>query len=405
MAESSRGASKRKKPSTAAAAATTASAPRRSTSRRRLPATVAANASPQAMAPNPSFSSSRISSYFSNLTQQERYFASFQSREIIDPKYLDTGFFESEEFDCYQVFKNYDLLDFMSIKKRHFPDLVRLFYCNLDIRDECIYSEVKKVPIVIDQGLFYHITSLSSDGEPFEGRIVDDWKLDYSPLDARQMICVEGAAMSGRLLAGSIKFDCRVMHYIISRILHPRLTNLAQPTEEDIILMWALLTGRRIDWAHLVRFRMRKALKANAPLPYAHLITLFLEHFGVPLSDEHFVTVQRSYAIGAGAISSFGYKKNHLGQWVHKRNFQPEEQVERTPSPSHPLASTPSSSSISDLLSELRDLRVYVGERFDSLDSRMNRLEGDMGSIRRHLGLPSDSVGVAPHDSATDDAP
>ena len=331
------------------------------------------------------------------MAQQERYFDSFQSRDIIDPKYLDEGFFESENFDCYQVFKNYDLLEFMTIRKRHFPDLVRLFYCNLEIRDGCIYSEVKKVPIVIDQGLFYNITKLSSDGEPFEGRIVDDWKMDYSNLDARKMICVEGADMSGRLLAGSIKFECRVMHYIISRILHPRLTNLAQPTEEDIILMWALLTGHRINWAHLVRFRMQKALKANAPLPYAHLITMFLEYFDVPLSDEHFVIVQRSYAIGSGAISSFGYKKNHLNQWVRKKDFQTEDQIERTPSPSRTFASDPSSSSISDLLSELHALRVYVGERFDSLDSRMARLEGDVGSIRRHLDIPDDSV--------TDDAP
>ena len=122
--------------------------------------------------------------------------------------------------------------------------------------------------------------------------------------------------MIGRLLVGSFTFDCRIMHYIIVRILHPRSSKLAQASEEDLILMWAFLTGRQIDWAHLVRYRMHKALRANAPLPYPQLITLFLRHFQIPLDDEPFVKVKRSFSIGAGEVTSFGYRKDVDGQWV-----------------------------------------------------------------------------------------
>ena len=83
--------------------------------------------------------------------------------------------------------------------------------------------------------------------------------------------------------------------------------------------MWAFLTGRQIDWAHLVRYRMHKALRANAPLPYPHLITLFLRHFQIPLDDEPFVQVKRSFAIGAGAVASFGYRKDRNGQMAEER--------------------------------------------------------------------------------------
>jgi len=82
------------------------------------------------------------------------------------------------------------------------------------------------------------------------------------------MVCNDQADMNGRLLAGSLTFDCRIMHYIIFRILLPRSSNLAQASEEDLILMWAFLTGRLIDWAHLIRYHMHKALRSNAPLPY-----------------------------------------------------------------------------------------------------------------------------------------
>ena len=82
------------------------------------------------------------------------------------------------------------------------------------------------------------------------------------------MVCNENTDMIGRLLAGSFTFECRIMHYILCHILLPRSTNLAQASEEDLILLWALQSGCQIDWAHLVWYRIHKALWENASLPY-----------------------------------------------------------------------------------------------------------------------------------------
>ena len=125
--------------------------------------------------------------------------------------------------------------------------------------------------------------------------------------DAHRMVCNNQANMTGRLLVASLAFECRIMHYLIVRILLPRSSNLAQVSEEDLIIMWVFLTGNQIKWAHLVRYRMHKALRSNAPLPYPHMITLFLQHFNVPLDSEPFVKVKRSFSIGANVVSSFGY--------------------------------------------------------------------------------------------------
>jgi len=112
----------------------------------------------------------------------------------------------------------------------------------------------------IDESVFFELTQLSSQGVPFEGTIVDDWKFDFSSHDARRMVCTDQAEMIGRLLAGSLTFECRIMHYLIVRILLPRSSNLAQVSEEDLIVIWAFLTGCQIDWAHLIKYRMHKAL-------------------------------------------------------------------------------------------------------------------------------------------------
>ena len=169
------------------------------------------------------------------------------------------------------------------------------------------------IPVVIDQSLFFSLTKLSNQGVPLEGTLVDDWKFDFLSHDAHRLVCNDQADMTVRFLTGLLTFDCRIMHYIIVRIFLPRSSNLAQAYEEDLILMWDFLTGRQIDWAYLIRNRMHKALRANAPLPYPHLVTLFLHHFKIPLDDEPFVQVQRSFAIGAGAVISFGYRKDDDG--------------------------------------------------------------------------------------------
>jgi len=268
-----------------------------------------------------------------------------------------------------------------------------VFYNNLKIQDGILYSKVHNIPIVIDQSLFFSLTKLPSQGVPFEGTLVDDWKFDYSSHDARCMVYNDQADMNSRLLAGSLTFDCRIMHYIIVRILLPRSSNLAQASEEYLILMWAFQTGCQIDWAHLVRYRMHKALRANAPLPYPHLVTLFLHHFNIPLDDEPYVKVKRYFSIGAGVVSSFGYRNDVDGQWIHKQDLPLPIPYELTPSP--PPQRGDSTSLLNEVLTELRRLQAFVGEqfeamdtrldamdtRFDGMDTRITRLEDDMSFI------------------------
>ena len=145
------------------------------------------------------------------------------------------------------MFQNYELVEFMSLKLPYFPKLVKVFYNNFKIQDDVLYSEVHKIPIIVDQSFFYSLTKLPSQGVPFKGTLVDDWKHDYSSHDARKMICNDHDDMTGRLLAGSFTFECRIMHHVLCRILLPRSTNLAQASEEDLILLWALQTSPQID--------------------------------------------------------------------------------------------------------------------------------------------------------------
>ena len=111
--------------------------------------------------------------------------------------------------------------------------------------------------------------------------------------------------------------------------------------------------------------------------------------------------VKHSFAIGAGAVTSFGYRKDMNGQWL-KKDAQP---LQEELTPSAPPQRDDSSALMHEVLSELRGFRTYVGECFDSLDGRIDaidalfarmdtritQLEEDISYVRQCFDLPPPS--------------
>ena len=174
-------------------------------------------------------------SLFSSEEQWIRYTNLFSSRSIVD------------SFECIQAFENSNLIPFMSLKLPVYFDLVKAFYSNLEIQEGTLISEVYGIKMVIDQSLFYDLTQLPREGVPFEGTLIDDWKYEFSVHDACRLVCTYQANMTGRILFGSLAFESHILHYLIVQILLPRSSNLAQVSEEDLIVMWNFHKGRQID--------------------------------------------------------------------------------------------------------------------------------------------------------------
>ena len=136
---------------------------------------------------------------------------------------------------------------------------------------------------------------------------------------------------------------------------------------------------------------MHKALRLNAPLPYPHLVTLFLQHFNIPLDSEPYVPIKRSFLIGAAVVASFGYRKERDGSWV-KKGTQPNDDEGQ-------LSVEGESSLLQSILDRFDGLQTYVGERFDLLeqqvdtrfdetDSRITKVKEDVTFICKCFDLP-----------------
>jgi len=74
--------------------------------------------------------------------------------------------------------------------------------------------------------MFYRITKLGTQGVCFEGNMVEEWTNDYFSQNEKLMICRDNVNIGGRILAGQMKVETRILHYIICRCLLPRTTNL-----------------------------------------------------------------------------------------------------------------------------------------------------------------------------------
>ncbi|KOM56540.1 hypothetical protein LR48_Vigan10g243200 [Vigna angularis] len=346
---------------------------------------------------------------FSTPAVAQRYFSLYKDRQIIEPKCLNDEYFESRNFEFFGMLKNLGLDEFCCDVAPYNSDLVRVFYSNLKICENgTMKTEVNNVQIIIKLSIFASIANLPSVGLKFEGKLFENWANEYNIYVVRQLICLPHNPPTTRILADNMTAEARVLHYTICRVLFPRVSNFAQATEEDLLIMWIIMTTKQINWTHLIRHRMKKALRPGAPLPYPTLVTRILEHFEVPLEDEISVPPSRHCTISGGVIQSFGLTQNADNRWVH-RNSPPPHQHQNQPPPQ--LQPQPrlqqQTSSLHDVLRGINDLRTFVGDsfntlnesinarfeqlelnmgdRFDTIDARVEHVEHDIDYLRRHF--------------------
>ena len=111
------------------------------------------------------------------------------------------------------------------------------------------------------------------------------------------------------MTVGAFKQENCLLHYILMRALIPKPGNYAQITSKDTLIMWAMTIEHPINWGYHVAQHMAWAKEKGTDLPYAMLITVFLQHFYVPLIGEMTVEESPHYAINENTLSKIGFKK------------------------------------------------------------------------------------------------
>ncbi|KAF1864722.1 hypothetical protein Lal_00039204 [Lupinus albus] len=182
-----------------------------------------------------------------------------------------------------------------------YPELVRVFYCNMNFRKNLMTSHVKGKDIVLDMKTFSSICcDIPMIGDITRFGLVCDWddydrkkfylsifRISKEEIERRKQQSL-GETVKNRdiLSARYLTLEDRLIHYFLSYVILPKFSNHSQISDIELQLMYAIKFNIKINWTKIIMNQMWHVRGSQSPLPYAIFITKILEHFGVPLEGE-----------------------------------------------------------------------------------------------------------------------
>ncbi|KAF1865991.1 hypothetical protein Lal_00041689 [Lupinus albus] len=236
-----------------------------------------------------------------NDTQRKVFEENFHGRATFTQKYGNIGNFEFEDFLFPYLLRQQKLFDFFYEANDIYPELVRVFYCNMKFRKNLMTSHVKGNDIVFDIKTFSSICcDIPMKGDITDFGLVCDWD-DYDRKGFYLSICriskkeIErrkqqslGETVKNRdiLSAGYLTLEERLVHYFLSYVILPKFSNHSQISDIELQLMFDIKYNIKINWVKMIMQQMWHVRGFQSPLRYAIFITKILEHFGVSLDGE-----------------------------------------------------------------------------------------------------------------------
>ncbi|KOM43445.1 hypothetical protein LR48_Vigan05g104900 [Vigna angularis] len=131
-------------------------------------------------------------------------------------------------------------------------------------------------------------------------------------------VACDGPQRNTRLfLAGGLKMEERLLHYLIVWLLCPKGSNHAQCSETDLIVKHAITQSISLNWPHLIQTIMLKAKRLDlTPLPCPLLVSKICEYKGVDITNEHYEHVLPGHKIGDNSLRQMGFIQQGLS-YIH----------------------------------------------------------------------------------------
>ncbi|CAL0313737.1 unnamed protein product [Lupinus luteus] len=166
----------------------------------------------------------------------------------------------------------------------------------------------------------------------------------------------------------------------------------------ELQMMSAIKMNIKINWSEMIMRQIWNVRGTQSPLPYAILITNFLQHFGVSINGETKVPLNlRRSKIDVEVVHKMGFSadpRDRSGRtYRHQLDREPAPADQTEPSPCCPQPSefhAQSSSSIvmpsnQMIMDELHSLRGYITNRMDALDTQNQQIQYELHCISSKL--------------------
>ncbi|MED6141214.1 hypothetical protein PIB30_101029, partial [Stylosanthes scabra] len=160
----------------------------------------------------------------------------------------------------------------------------------------------------------------------------------------------------------------RVLHYILNYVLMPRAHGHGHVTDDDLVIMYAMVNEITINWTYFIVQHMLRFTKGQSSTEFGYvcLWSRIFNHFRIDLSEEVSKTLGNSGVIDIRTL-------HHMGRAME------EEEAPQAPQPSHEAQAGPSQQpSMLDLMHVLQRIEQNqdsMGRRFQRVDRRLHRIE------------------------------
>ncbi|KAF1883458.1 hypothetical protein Lal_00013351 [Lupinus albus] len=146
---------------------------------------------------------------------------------------------------------------------------------------------VKGKLIVLDEELFLAVGDLSSSGELLGNCENEQWDNFEALVTYRSYLKDTISVTPGGLTkVGALTVENRLLHYVIAYMLVQRNTNHAQPTTNDLKMIFAIKNRIPINWSvEILRVISRIASTPCRLLPYGIFISRIIDHMEIDTSD------------------------------------------------------------------------------------------------------------------------
>ncbi|MED6128548.1 hypothetical protein PIB30_098971, partial [Stylosanthes scabra] len=154
----------------------------------------------------------------------------------------------------------------------------------------------------------------------------------FEKMDAARALRLDPAS-SGKYHVSRMTTTHRLLLYVISRILMPRKSNHGSATEEDLILLWAMINEKQINWPYLMAHKLVEYShgKVNSALGLPHLWGKVFPLIPLDVSQEEFVASKPEFAITSKNINQMRRdlaNPDGAEEDVPERNVRPRTDAE-----------------------------------------------------------------------------
>lgn len=255
----------------------------------------------------------------------KRFEDRFDGRKVLDPFFVDIDDFRNLVV-CGRSIR--DMLQpweaAIDLDDRVYPNLVRVFYSNMEISDtrpNRIVTQVGRVPIEFDDADLADFLGISCEGlDIYTSRKTLSFDT-FSHTHGVRNIC-RRRDLSDEICmlpfrSQLLPLQVRILHSILQHIVTPRKGHSDEVTRLDVAILDSLLTDRPINLGYIIVRHMLSTPAVNHRLlPYGSIITKILRRFEVPLLDTGHMETRR---IGPEAVTSIGFSRKN-GVWIKTSN-------------------------------------------------------------------------------------